>query len=489
MNPQIYRLRPSGYPDITVQRFRLSTNDLLNPSPVYVPVSLFFSVPDQHKHSTIQLLIAGLRKTLAQCRFLVGTIEMDRRGEYCIVSRRESAVDFIQHVPDQDTPGQVPFPSHETLEANRFCIPDYSDMARLRVQALSCSQNSAAPENKPPVIGFQVNFIPGGIILSIHFHHWAMDYCAFAAIVQQWAGNTYALTHHGPYPDIAPACLDRSRLLRTSDFSTESHAIHHEPVPVHADAATADLIPELAQTSSVSVYLFSLRRSKAEALKASVIAAAGGESCRISSYDAFIALWWRVLTRARAKFHSSENLSAPADFVEAVNIRRKLEPPLPDGYLGNAVLFATAMSQQQKLTIADVMELASLGTIASYIRRISDSVDAAFVERQLNQILERQRDVDGKQVPHSVSPLAFTVNDWRAHNVYNANFGFGKPTGLRHLFGVMPVLVVLPLKSVDDESGETFEFLVPVENEIIDDLVCDTDVREWFEFHGVESEG
>lgn len=489
MDTQVYRLHPSGYPNITQQSFKLSTNDLLNRNPVYVPVCLFFGSSDESKHNTIQLLVAGLQKTLRQCRFLAGTIERDESGDYCILSRQEDTVVFIHNRLEHNEPGQVAFASYDSLEANHFLVPNSCDKARLRVKSLPYGQRSADPGRSPPVIGFQANLIPGGIVLAIHFHHWAMDYCGLAGFVHQWAGNTYTLTHHVLDPELTPACLDRSRLVCKIRIDAGTRVSNGEEAQMQAEAESADSASDPAGKSSFSVCLFHLRESKAEALKVLVDSEIGRDSCRISSYDAFVALWWRVLTRTRAGVQRPHSLDCPAEFMEAVNLRRRLVPPLPDRYLGNAVLFATSATQRHKLTLADVIESVSLGTIAAYIRNITNSVDVAFIEEKLDQIeRDRHQTADGHQASGTHSPLAFAVNDWRAHNLHDADFGFGRPTGLRHLFGVMPVLVVLPRKRVRSSPEDVFEFLVPVENAAMASLLQDSDLKEWFAYQGIESE-
>ncbi|KAH8719090.1 Trichothecene 3-O-acetyltransferase [Beauveria bassiana] len=488
MGSQIHHLRPSGYPNINDQSFRLSTNDLLNPKPVYVPVCLFFCVPDRSKHDVMQLLMTGLEETLRQCRFLAGTIEMNHADEYEIVSKRESKVDFILHHLDQKGDGQSPFASYESLHANHYLVPNPREMARLRVQTVPCGQYNADTSQNSPVIGFQANIIPGGIALAIHFHHWAMDYCGFAAFVHQWAGNTSALSSHIPYHEPTSDCFDRSRLVRKSLCATTTQPADGEAARKRVGLPAADSASDPAEILPFSVYLFNLSKTKAEMLKSIAKSTAGLESACISTYDVIVALWWRVLTRARAKLWGSQYLDTPADFTEAVNIRRKLIPPLPSRYLGNAVLFATCASQQSRLTIRDIVKSASLGIIAAYIRRITDSVDAYFIEKQLEQIEQgRHQDAGESQKTHRQSPLAFTVNDWRAHNLYDADFGFGKPTGVRHLFGIMPVLVVLPVKQVQDSRGEIFEFLVPIEHAAAENLLEDPELKEWFEIQGLES--
>ncbi|KAM3538472.1 hypothetical protein ARSEF1564_008617 [Beauveria bassiana] len=52
----------------------------------------------------------------------------------------------------------------------------------------------------------------------------------------------------------------------------------------------------------------------------------------------------------------------------------------------------------------------------------------------------------------------------------------------------MPVLVVLPVKQVQDTRGEIFEFLVPIEQAAAENLLEDPELKEWFEIQGLESE-
>ncbi|KAM0741895.1 hypothetical protein ACQRIT_002072 [Beauveria bassiana] len=371
---------------------------------------------------------------------------MNHADEYEIVSKRESKVDFILHHLDQERDGQSPFASYESLHANHYLVPNPREMARLRVQTVPCGQYNADTNQNSPVIGFQANIIPGGIALAIHFHHWAMDYCGFAAFVHQWAGNTSALNSYIPYHEPTSDCFDRSRLVRKSVCATTTQTADGGAVRKQVGLPDAASASDPAEILPFSVYLFTLTKTKAETLKNIAKSTAGLESTCISTYDVIVALWWRVLTRARAKLWGSQYLDTPADFTEAVNIRRKLIPPLPSRYLD-------------------------------------------FIEKQLEQIQQvRHQDAGESQKTHRQSPLAFTVNDWRAHNLYDADFGFGKPTGVRHLFDIMPVLVVLPVKQFQDIRGEIFEFLVPTEHAAAENLLEDPELKEWFEIQGLESE-
>jgi hypothetical protein len=228
----------------------------------------------------------------------------------------------------------------------------------------------------------------------------------------------------------------------------------------------------------VSHLLFQLRKSKAQRLKALVEKENG---TRVSSYDAFTAMWWRLLTRHRARTYPDTDINAPAPFFEAVNMRSRLTPPLPARYLGNALALASSSSlpQDKQLTLKEVMQDAPMWKIAAYIRSITASVDST-----------REQDGSGFSRSKGRPPMSFKTTDWRTPNLYQADFGFGRPRALRHLFlgsagAGTANMYIYPLRGLKG-GEEVFEFGVPVEKEAVERFCADEEVVEWFDFVGVE---
>lgn len=471
---KVYKVAASDYPDTSEdEQFRLSTSDYLSP-PIFMNFCLYFSLSDDAKDSVIHTLQLGLAHTLGQCRSLLGTIERNDLGEYSIVVKRSSTVDFIvQYLDDGDHGSRLP--SFVELERANFTSTTFRTQTQL---CADIATSTPVLTESPSVLVVQANFLHGGMALTIHFHHWALDFVGFGIFVHQWAENTKAVLRGIPPPQWDSACLDRTHL------GTQLPQGADDTTQYHARPATAQ--------HPVSHLLFHLPNRKAQTLKA----LAQTDNPRISSYDAFTAMWWRLLTRHRARTCPDTNLDATAPFFEAVNMRPRLAPPLPPQYLGNALFLADASSRpvEELLTLREVMQDAPLGKVAGYIRSITDSVDSDSFYSALEAAVETSCQKRGRGQPTSRSrpPMSLKTTDWRTPNVYQADFGFGRPRALRHLFlGAARAgaanLYIYPLRVLEG-GEEVFEFAVPVEREAVEMLCADEDVVEWFDFVGVEME-
>ncbi|GKT87063.1 acyl transferase [Colletotrichum tofieldiae] len=67
---------------------------------------------------------------------------------------------------------------------------------------------------QPITSAFKANFVRGGLVFSIHSHHYAADVMGWAGFVHQFAENCYAFAKGTAYPTWDPACQDVSRLLK-----------------------------------------------------------------------------------------------------------------------------------------------------------------------------------------------------------------------------------------------------------------------------------
>ncbi|KAH8903402.1 acyl transferase [Coniochaeta sp. PMI_546] len=479
---EVYQVRPSGYPDHPgYEDFRLSTNDYLSP-PILLNFCLYFPLSDDEiRPDIVDGLRLGLEKTLGQYRSLLGTIERNTHGNFSILAKQTSTVGFAVHSFD-DADGNPQLPSFAELERAQFTSTSVRDQALL---CAGITLSMPATTQSPPVLAIQANFLSGGLALTIHFHHWALDFVGFGAFVHQWAENTRAVLCGTPLPEWDPACLDRSRL------SSQGHTGDGEAAEKNARPISAAKSRTVQQP--VSHLLFHLQKSKAQRLKT---LAEKENGTQISSYDAFTAMWWRLLTRHRARTYSNLDINSPAPFFEAVNMRSRLTPPLPARYLGNALFLAASSSQPQdmQLTFKEVMHDAPLWKIAAYVRRIADSVDSASFYRALEAAAKtpHEQEARGPLRSRGRPLLSLKTTDWRTPNLYEADFGFGRPRALRHLFlGAARAgaanMYIYPIRELED-GEEVFEFAVPIEKETVERFCADEEVTEWFDFVGVEVE-
>lgn len=104
------------------------------------------------------------------------------------------------------------------------------------------------------------------------------------------------------------------------------------------------MAPQLEQHSSQPIHgpstalLLHLPRSKAETLNVKQLATPPEGDIRISTYDAFSALLWRIVLKHRARIGSVDP-HTPAFFYEIVNLRPRFG--LPARFQGNALLAPT----------------------------------------------------------------------------------------------------------------------------------------------------
>jgi hypothetical protein len=331
-------------------------------------------------------------------------------------------------------------------------------------------------QTSPVVSAFKLNFIQGGLILTAHLHHCVIDNAGFGGFVHQLAENCYSIIHETQPPIWDIRCLDRSR-FRCKEIS---------------NLKQMNIARQLEQDTSQPVHrpstalLLHLPKSKAETLK--LLATPPGGDIRISTYDAFSALLWRIVLRHRARIYSVDP-HTPAFFYEIVNMRSRLG--LPARFQGNALLAPTTENLQDRLSIADVISNAPIWKLATCIRQVTNTATS----EALQALLDKTSPVaDKTKVRHFTTPLttmSLGITDVRAPPISDADFGFGQLKAFRHFFYPFcpeSLVCVYPPRVLDEGDDAGCEFHVPMEKELVDGFLNDPDVRYCFDFHGFEAE-
>lgn len=94
---QVFQSRPVGWEnDAEEERFKFSTIEYtINCS--YTQYAVFFRLDDDRKTHAVDILRAGLERTLSQASHMCGTIEPDPEGGLSFVKKKPSAVQFVVH--------------------------------------------------------------------------------------------------------------------------------------------------------------------------------------------------------------------------------------------------------------------------------------------------------------------------------------------------------------------------------------------------------
>lgn len=366
---EIYDLHPTGWEsDPPDEYFKLSTLDYCV-GQVYTNYALFFKLSDTEKPKTIPVLKHGLEVTLSQCRQLCGVLEEHPAGGLCFHKKKQSTVEF--HVQWLDGPeDEDKYPSFEELEERHFVSQALGDINTWSVAPMTYGEKpEAQPASRPKGSAFKVSFIRGGAVFMMHHHHYCNDIMGWAGELHQLADNCAAIWNapNGTTPVLPPwdpSCLDLSRV--TKPDLPEDQRVDGPVTPSrHPDHRTGQWL------------LFHLPRSKAAELKR--LASPKDGSYWISTYDAYTAYIWRVLSKHRAKLFNPDSQQNHLLWGEAVDMRRRFRNPrVPERMQGNVVFVAISTSSPiPQPTVEEVISEAPLSKLAWYVAQISLTIEPA----------------------------------------------------------------------------------------------------------------
>ncbi|KAF4839116.1 Trichothecene 3-O-acetyltransferase TRI101 [Colletotrichum tropicale] len=469
---EVFQLRPLGWEqDPAEERFKLS---VLDPTPqaAYNHYALFFRLDDAKKNDAVEILKAGLQRTLSQARYMCATIERDPQGGYSFVKRKESAVQFVVHRLDPN--GN--HPSLDSIEASYFSGNSLGDVNLWSIPELTWGERPEAdPDCSPVVAAYQINIMDGGLIFSMHNHHYSCDVMGWANFTRQLAENCFAASNATDFPSWDPGCIDALRF--TKDLPAES-LVDGPAIP--------QMHPDHKEQQAV---LFHLPKSKAEALK-KLAMPTDPASHWISTYDATCAYVWRMLTKVRAPLHKPDS-STTLWWGEAVNMRPRLSnPSVPERMMRNVVAGAFSdTAPVPPLTVADVVSDAALSKLAGYIRALTESCNEEHLERLIGFIapIKDKRTISLRVDAHP--PMSMFVTDHRPADVSGFDFGFAKPITHRHLWGghkTAGVVLIYPPVGGTASADEGFMFAITMEKELVAKLMESPEWTEYFEYRGID---
>uniref|UniRef100_A0A0D9V0P3 Uncharacterized protein n=1 Tax=Leersia perrieri TaxID=77586 RepID=A0A0D9V0P3_9ORYZ len=277
-----------------------------------------------------------------------------------------------------------------------------------------------APRLEPPtiVLGVQVTFLScGGVALGTVLHHYAIDALSAFHFFQTWS----AFCRDGDAAVVEPPYHDRTLLRARS------------PPVVHPDAHSVfSLTMNLCETSSpITTKFFDISKDQLTALKRMC----GG----MSTFSSVAALVWQCMCVARQlPLDAETRISFP------VNVRRRMNPPLPDRYFGNALVMARTAT-----TVKDVVS----GTLAATAALIKGTLS-----RLDNEMLQSAIDYN-EMVGMSNKPTMGNLPDtelrmvcWMGMSMYDADFGWGNPQLMSRAESVRGGFVYM-MDGIDNEGG------------------------------------
>ncbi|KAG7438240.1 hypothetical protein Forpi1262_v001994 [Fusarium oxysporum f. sp. raphani] len=138
---------------------------------IYNTYALFFKLDDAGKGRAVELLRAGLKRTLSQARHYCSAIKKDPGGGHSFAKKRDSTVrSFVSGWMLLRMKPNIS--SFEDLEKTHFSAVTLSDLETWSVPPMTYGEKTEGnPDNSPGVSAFKANFIRGGLVFNIYHHH------------------------------------------------------------------------------------------------------------------------------------------------------------------------------------------------------------------------------------------------------------------------------------------------------------------------------
>ena len=359
------------------------------------PVCFFPLQPDDDAYQHFRHMRQALSRVLFEIPILSGIIRVDDRGANSVEIPEAPRAGTRLHFRDLSQDAE--FPTYDQLAQNGFPFADGEGdgLKELRPDPFPAAQDG------DPVVVPQFNLLKGGIAVYCAYSHLIGDLVVGRDIIVRWAANTRAIaeaaTSAKPCPPVespfAADLMDRSRLtpmnsdvLSMEELQQRGNKLEmFKPLdPTDVAGTMAELqnlmprahIPTAAEhdedrlrETTVGVWHFSMKQLKGIQAMAQQSAPSGS---RLTTMDAFTAFLWQRFFCAKYGDRDT-NGSMPGDSTccFAGDVRRRLEPPLPQNYLPAAVDVFKAKVWSQELLPSD--QASGLGKTATVLRQVNDN--------------------------------------------------------------------------------------------------------------------
>ncbi|KAL9043381.1 MAG: hypothetical protein Q9214_003431 [Letrouitia sp. 1 TL-2023] len=340
-----------------------------------------------------QYIRSSLSHTLELIPFLTGSVVPSPRGggrvDVLNSNGQNAPLDTLFEVQDLTAEKQELKLSLQDMREKNFPIEMLNSNLLAPVPALP-------PTGKPVrVVMARANVLEDGLLLCVAFHHSVMDVGGIAAVLKVWSGYCRAvhisedegrLGHMKNVALLSKGSLDRSsRMTGREGWSREGEVFREYKFP---DINTAAMPAQLPQMGTA---ILRFEEDKLRALKEKLmsrITEKGAEQW-VSTNDCLSALVWYLVTAAR--YHGgilSNEKESMLGF--AINGRKKIDPPLPDTYVGNVNLYGTSVMRVSEMLNRDPD--AALVEIALSIREAVRAVDSRRIHAVIS-FLDSQPDI------------------------------------------------------------------------------------------------
>ncbi|OAY73091.1 Shikimate O-hydroxycinnamoyltransferase [Ananas comosus] len=357
----------------------------------FTPTVYFYrSGPAGPAGEAVAALKAALGRALVRFYPLAGRLGTDRSGRVRIECTGEGAA-FSAARSDST--------------ADEFAR-DFAPSPDLRRRFVPPADSADPP---CPLLMLQVTFLKcGGMALGFAIHHLAFDGRGASLFIQTFS----RIARGTDLASLPPPFFDRT-LLRAR--SPPSVLFDHSDSTAFSDSnANNDNTAAAAIVSPVVTAHLALSKSQLQSLKSRCGSATGPATPRVSTFRAVVAHVWRCACIARGLAGDVQTqLYLPVD------VRARLVPPLPAGYIGNAGIRTKAVLTVDELISSSFADIAE--TIQNAVDRVNDDYVRSFIDHL------DTADANTLSRRGALPRTSLCAISWLGMPMHDADFGWGEP--------------------------------------------------------------
>ncbi|KAI3868906.1 hypothetical protein MKW92_045837 [Papaver armeniacum] len=417
-------IKPSCPTPSHLKSFKLSLLDQLAPS-FYVPL-LFYYCGDNSKRESgeiderCRVIKKSLSETLTKFYPLAGKVI-----ENSFVDCNDDGVDYFETKV-----------SHCQL-SQLIQYPDVHDRVR---ELLPCDPYPPEISSTNRPLSIQVNVFDncGGIVIGLCISHKLTDGSSIMAFINDWATVARGISSNENFQQIKGPTFELQSLF------------------IRKDSLGSTPPPLLVTDEVVVAKSFVFGASKIAELKAkSIILEESGDAihqCQPTRVEALSALIWRCFIDIDQTKNKGSAAVRVYEAAHAVNMRTRMVPPLPTNSFGNMYTMSRAICVFTNNEWIDTEDHDLVGKIKDSFKKIdSDYVrDLLSSDTGLSAV-----ETDGEN-SLSGETVKLNFSSWCRFPIYEADFGWGKPTWVGACTAPLKNLVWLK----DTSSGDGIEATV-----------------------------
>ncbi|XVF43803.1 hypothetical protein PTKIN_Ptkin02bG0069900 [Pterospermum kingtungense] len=393
-------IKPSSPTPINLKNFKLSLLDQITPA-TYIPLIFWYSAEGAAvDHISVakersRRLKKSLSETLTRFYPFAGRISNS------VIECNDKGVDYIEATAN--------CPLQDILKQ-----PNCEELGKFLPVQVESSEAATGRILLVKVTFFQC----GGMAIGVSLSHKIADLSTLGNFMNSWAA-----TSRGSGPVVFPVFGCAASFLPPTDLSFTMPSMEFK-----------------SQKATMRRLVFDA--SKISMLKARSASASVPQPTRVEVVSAFI---WKCLIAASTSHLGG--FTKPSVLRQVVNLRNRLKPPLPQNSVGYLVSYFTVQTVDGETELQGLVKQLRNGIrefSGNYVKKLqgSEAISTIFEAAKEVGNLSKREDID-----------FFNCLSWCRFDIYEADFGWGKPIWASIGGAGVPNIFVL----MDTRDGEGIE--------------------------------